>query len=360
MPSADAGAPAVRPADVERWFVEIGLEPLERADREGIASWDLVLDGRRRHDLRVTVILDPSLAVIVWAHYAPPIGDMFRRSYRKLLRWNDEFPFVEVLDRRRRAAAPGGRAARSVRRTRMPLASPSRRILDVADRLLDESRDWLWAGGAVPAEPADRPAAQPGIPGPVRRTGCPPPRTTGPDDRHDPPARRRSSSPSSSRSASSVSPIAAAPVRAATPDLTIVSDARYDVQPAQKRVRVTVALRLDEPPQGHRDQAVLLRSGLPGRPARFVRLQADRRVRRVERLGLEADRECHDPAAASGIAAVQRQVRDVHPALRPRRPRRHGHPRPADRRFAGVVPGLGLRLGRHAGQHRHRRLPGRV
>ena len=40
------------------------------------------------------------------------------------------------------------------------------------------------------------------------------------------------------------SPIAAAPVRAATPDLTIVSDARYDVQPAQKRVRVTVALRL--------------------------------------------------------------------------------------------------------------------
>ena len=39
-------------------------------------------------------------------------------------------------------------------------------------------------------------------------------------------------------------PGAAVPVWAATPDLTIVSDARYDVQPAQKRVRVTVALRL--------------------------------------------------------------------------------------------------------------------
>ena len=39
-------------------------------------------------------------------------------------------------------------------------------------------------------------------------------------------------------------PAAAVPVRAATPDLTIVSDARYDVQPDQKRVRVTVALRL--------------------------------------------------------------------------------------------------------------------
>ena len=39
-------------------------------------------------------------------------------------------------------------------------------------------------------------------------------------------------------------PMAAPPVRAATPDLTIVSDARYDVQPDQKRVRVTVTLRL--------------------------------------------------------------------------------------------------------------------
>lgn len=39
-------------------------------------------------------------------------------------------------------------------------------------------------------------------------------------------------------------PAAAVPVRAATPGPTIVSDARYDVQPAQKRVRVTVTLRL--------------------------------------------------------------------------------------------------------------------
>jgi hypothetical protein len=95
MPSADHGAPIVRPADVERWLAELGLEALERADRDGIASWDLVLDGRRRFDLRVTVILDPALAIIAWAQYAPPISDMFRKSYRKLLRWNDEFPFAK-------------------------------------------------------------------------------------------------------------------------------------------------------------------------------------------------------------------------------------------------------------------------
>ena len=91
MPSAEPGAPAVRPADVEAWLTDLGVEPLERADRDSVTSWDLVLDGRRRFDLSVTLILDPSLGLICWAHYAPPINDMFRKSYRRLLRWNDEF-----------------------------------------------------------------------------------------------------------------------------------------------------------------------------------------------------------------------------------------------------------------------------
>ena len=89
MSSADSGSRLVAPADVEGWFTELGLAPSERAEREGIASWDLVLDGRRRFGLRITVILDPLLAIICWAHYAPPISDIFRKSYRKLLRWNE-------------------------------------------------------------------------------------------------------------------------------------------------------------------------------------------------------------------------------------------------------------------------------
>src|SRR3954447_19094757 len=88
-------ASACAPSDVEAWLAELGLAPLERADREGVTSWDLRLDGRRRASLRVTVILDPALALICWGHYAPPIGDAFRKSYRKLLRWNDELPFVK-------------------------------------------------------------------------------------------------------------------------------------------------------------------------------------------------------------------------------------------------------------------------
>ncbi|MEX1168856.1 MAG: YbjN domain-containing protein [Chloroflexota bacterium] len=139
----------VRPADVEDWFTDLGLEPTERADREGITSWDLVLDGRRRFDLRVTVILDPGLGVICWAHYAPPISDMFRKSYRKLLRWNDEFPFAKF------SVSEDERPLLAVELP-IELASPDQlglamaRILDIADRLLEESKPWIWLGGREP------------------------------------------------------------------------------------------------------------------------------------------------------------------------------------------------------------------
>jgi hypothetical protein len=149
MSSVDPGAPPVHPADVERWFVDLGLEPVERADRDGIVSWDLVLDGRRRFDLRVTVILDPSLALICWAHFAPPINDMIRKSYRKLLRWNDEFPFAKFSV---------GEDERPLLAVELPLDVASAdtlgialtRIVGIADRLLDESKGWLWIGGRIP------------------------------------------------------------------------------------------------------------------------------------------------------------------------------------------------------------------
>ena len=154
MSSADTDAvvrpaPVLRGADVEEWFAELGLTPTERADREGVVSWDLVVDGRRRFDLRVTVILDPALAVICWAHYAPPISDMFRKSYRKLLRWNDEFPFAKFSI---------GEDGRPLLAVELPIESATAdqlglaiaRILGIADRLLDESKDWIWLGGRAP------------------------------------------------------------------------------------------------------------------------------------------------------------------------------------------------------------------
>jgi hypothetical protein len=169
MSSADTSAPgarpapvvrpttALRPADLEDWFSQLGLAPSERADRDGISSWDLVVDGRRRFDLRVTVILDPALALICWAHYAPPIGDMFRKSYRRLLRWNDEFPFAKFSV---------GEDERPLLAVEVPIEDASAdqlglaiaRILGIADRLLEESKDWIWLGGRMPDQAGRRSA----------------------------------------------------------------------------------------------------------------------------------------------------------------------------------------------------------
>lgn len=139
----------MRPADVERWLAGLGLEPLARADRDGVTSWDLRLDGRRRFDLPVTLILDPALALICWVHFAPPIMDAYRKSYRKLLRWNDEYPFAKF------SLAEDDRP---ILATEIPLEAASEdhlgaviaRSLLIADQLLEESASWLWIGGRIP------------------------------------------------------------------------------------------------------------------------------------------------------------------------------------------------------------------
>lgn len=134
---------------LESWLAELDLVPGERSDRDGISAWDLVLDGRRRLDLRVTLILDPSLGLIVWTHLASPLGDGLRKAYRALLRWNDEYPLAKF------ALADDGRPILSVE---IPLrwldadevGLALARVIGIADRLFEETREWVWIGGRVP------------------------------------------------------------------------------------------------------------------------------------------------------------------------------------------------------------------
>lgn len=144
------GSPAVSALDVERWLAELAIVPEPRIEREGATSWDLELDGRRRFAIKVTLILDPALALIAWVHFAPPIGDAFRKSYRRLLRWNDEFPFVKfaVAEDERpilTAEVPIARADRD------ELGVALARVLALCDQLLEESARWLWYDGRIPA-----------------------------------------------------------------------------------------------------------------------------------------------------------------------------------------------------------------
>ncbi len=140
---------APTPAAVEGWLAELDLGPAERLERDSVASWDLRLDGRRRFDLRVTVILDPSTAALVWLHLAPPIAHSFRVSYRRLLRWNDEFPFVKfaLTDDDRPVLA----AEIPVERLdRDELGLGVARVLAISDLLLEETAPWVWVAGRIP------------------------------------------------------------------------------------------------------------------------------------------------------------------------------------------------------------------
>ena len=159
MPDSRRDGPALTPETIEGWLRELaalGLEPGERVDREGIAAWDVTLDGRRRRDLRTTLILDPALGLICWAHLAPPLGDGLRKAYRTLLRWNDEFPLAKF------SVADDGRPilsaevpARWLDADELGLALA--RIACIADRIFDDTRGWLWIGGRVPDGYAERP-----------------------------------------------------------------------------------------------------------------------------------------------------------------------------------------------------------
>jgi hypothetical protein len=147
-------AAACGPADVEAWLADLGVTPLERSDREGVTSWDIVLDGRRRAALRITLILDPGLALICWCHFAPPVNDNFRKSYRKLLRWNDELPFVKFsVGDDERPLLVAELPAATVGRDDLGLALA--RQVAVADRFHAETIEWLKAGGWRTAPPAD-------------------------------------------------------------------------------------------------------------------------------------------------------------------------------------------------------------
>ena len=182
---------------------------------------------------------------------------MFRKSYRRLLRWNDEFPFAKFSisdDERPVLAVELPIAEATADRLGLALA----RILGMADRLLDESAGWLWLGGRIPDQ-GDRTGRNEAL---LARYEAALPELLGPDggrrrpDRRGPGSRTHRRGRRVSRRLLSVAlalvaalgllgtPVATREVSAATPDLTIVADARYDVQPAQRRVRVTLTLTL--------------------------------------------------------------------------------------------------------------------
>jgi hypothetical protein len=95
-----------------------------------------------RQAVRLTLILAPQVALLAWVHYAPPLTDSLRKTYRQLLHWNDELPLVKFAlgDEERPVLSSEIDAARL---SRDALGLLVARLLAVCDLLYPDSAAWV-------------------------------------------------------------------------------------------------------------------------------------------------------------------------------------------------------------------------
>ena len=125
---------------IDRLLAELGLEVVGRSGEPGGASLtrDLVIDGRRRFDLRVTVAWVSGVGCSLWAYYGLEAMEIPKRVYSRMLRANFEYPFVKF------AMTDDDRP---MLMTELPTSALGRdelgrglaRLAIVADRLLEET-----------------------------------------------------------------------------------------------------------------------------------------------------------------------------------------------------------------------------
>jgi hypothetical protein len=82
---------------IDRWLAELGLEVVDAAGApsDGAFSRDVVVDGDRRYDLRVTVAWVTGVGVSLWAYYGLEAMEIPKRIYARMLRANFDYPFVK-------------------------------------------------------------------------------------------------------------------------------------------------------------------------------------------------------------------------------------------------------------------------
>ena len=136
---------------IDAWLGELGLEVVDAADTPGreALSRDLVLDGRRRADLRVTVAWVAGVGCSLWAYYGLEAMEIPKRVFGRMLRANFEYPFVKF------AMTDDDRP---MLMTELPTSAMDRdelgrglvRLLIVADRLLEETASAVADRGVLP------------------------------------------------------------------------------------------------------------------------------------------------------------------------------------------------------------------
>ena len=149
------------PPPIDAWLRELEVEVIGASgvpDSEAI-SRDVMLDGERRFDLRVTIAWVAGIGISLWAYYGLEAMEIPRRILHRMLRANFDYPFVKFAmtdDDRPMLVTELSASAIS----RDELARGLVRLTIVADRLLEETAsavadrallpDW---NGRVPRNP---------------------------------------------------------------------------------------------------------------------------------------------------------------------------------------------------------------
>jgi hypothetical protein len=148
-------------ASIDRWLGELGVEIVgARGTAEDPAlSRDIVVDGRRRYDLRITVAWVAGIGTSLWAYYGLEAMEIPKRIYARMLRANFDYPFVKfaMTDH-----------DRPMLMTELPPSALDRdelgrglvRLAVVADRLLEETALAVADRGLLP-EWSDRTSRNP-------------------------------------------------------------------------------------------------------------------------------------------------------------------------------------------------------
>ena len=138
-------------ASIDGWLDALGLEVVARAGdaTDDAFSRDVVVDGDRRFDLRVTVAWVAGVGCSLWAYYGLEAMEIPKRTYARMLHANFDYPFVKF------ALTDDDRP---MLMTELPATSLDldelgrgiARLAIVADRLLEETAHAVGDRGILP------------------------------------------------------------------------------------------------------------------------------------------------------------------------------------------------------------------
>ncbi|MEP6681024.1 MAG: hypothetical protein ABJB65_06045 [Chloroflexota bacterium] len=144
--------PAELAPPFDMWLAELGVAVVGSAGNPNDAAItrDVVLDGERRFDLRVTVAWVAGVGCALWAYYGLEEMEIPKRTFYRMLRANFEYAYVKF------ALTEDDRP---MLLTELPSLAVDRdelgrglvRLIIVADRLLEETAAAVADRGVLPA-----------------------------------------------------------------------------------------------------------------------------------------------------------------------------------------------------------------